>query len=102
MTSGYDFVDGDTNASDCFGHGTHVSGTVLGSTYGVAKATHAVALRVWDLSGERQLSDSIAAFDWVVAHKQRTVGHQLQRLRQRVPARWTTPSPVRPRPASPW
>ena len=29
-SSGYDFVDNDSNAADCNGHGTHVSGTVAG------------------------------------------------------------------------
>ena len=67
--SGWDFVDGDADASDCYGHGTHVSGTVGGSTFGVAKAVHYVSLRVWDCAGSGWMSDMIAALDWAVAHK---------------------------------
>jgi subtilisin family serine protease len=44
--SGYDFVDNDSNATDCNGHGTHVAGTVGGTTYGVAKAVQLVGVRV--------------------------------------------------------
>ena len=67
--SGYDFVDGDTNASDCQGHGTHVAGTIGGSTYGAAKAVKLVALRVLDCNGSGYFSDSIEALDWILTHK---------------------------------
>ena len=67
--SGYDFVDGDTVATDCEGHGTHVAGTVAGSTYGVAKAVQVVSVRVLDCEGAGYASDIIDALDWVVAHK---------------------------------
>lgn len=69
-SSGYDFVDSDTNASDCgAGHGTHVSGTIGGSAYGVAKSVKYVSLRVFDCEGSGWISDTIAALDWVISHK---------------------------------
>jgi serine protease len=69
---GYDFVDDDTNASDCTngtGHGTHVAGTLGGSTYGVAKEVKLVSLRVFDCEGNATLSDFISSLEWAVAHK---------------------------------
>lgn len=68
-TSGYDFVDYDSYAGDCEGHGTHVAGTIGGSTYGAAKSIRVVALRVLDCYGSGYLSDVIDALDWVVANK---------------------------------
>jgi subtilisin family serine protease len=65
--SGYDAVDGGS-ADDCNGHGTHVSGTVGGATYGVAKAVRLVAVRVLDCLGTGATSGVIAGVDWVTAN----------------------------------
>lgn len=75
-TSGYDFVDNDTNASDCNGHGTHVAGTVGGATYGVAKAVSLVAVRVLNCSGSGTTSGVVAGIDWVTKnHKAKAVAN---------------------------
>ncbi|MFI5895878.1 S8 family serine peptidase [Actinoplanes sp. NPDC051513] len=65
---GYDFVDRDTTAADCNGHGTHVAGTIGGAHYGVAKKVRLVAVRVLDCEGEGTLSGVIAGVDWVTSH----------------------------------
>ena len=65
--SGFDAVDGGS-ADDCNGHGTHVAGTVGGSTYGVAKNVHLVAVRVLDCSGSGTTAGVIAGVDWVTAN----------------------------------
>ena len=66
-TSGYDAIDGGS-ADDCNGHGTHVAGTVGGSTYGVAKGVSLVAVRVLDCGGSGTTSGVIAGVDWVTGH----------------------------------
>jgi subtilisin family serine protease len=65
--SGFDAVDGGS-ADDCNGHGTHVAGTVGGSTYGVAKGAALVAVRVLNCSGSGTTSGVIAGVDWVTAN----------------------------------
>jgi subtilisin family serine protease len=55
-------------ASDCNGHGTHVAGTIGGSTYGVAKGVSLHAIRVLDCGGSGTTSGVIAGVDWVTAH----------------------------------
>ncbi|MBW3563142.1 MAG: S8 family peptidase [Acidobacteria bacterium] len=62
---GYDAVDGDSNASDCNGHGTHVAGTVGGTTWGIAKGVTLYAVRVLDCNGSGTTSGVIAGIDWV-------------------------------------
>jgi aqualysin 1 len=64
VTSGFDAVDGGS-ADDCAGHGTHVAGTVGGTTVGVAKGVSLVAVRVLDCAGSGTTSGVIAGVDWV-------------------------------------
>ena len=69
-TSGWDFVNNDADASDCNGHGTHVAGTIGGTTYGVAKNVALVAVRVLDCGGSGSWSGIIAGIDFVTAEHQ--------------------------------
>lgn len=59
----YDAFGG--SGTDCNGHGTHVAGTVGGSTYGVAKAVRLRGVRVLNCSGSGSWSGIIAGMDWV-------------------------------------
>lgn len=68
--SATDIVDGDSDASDCQGHGTHVAGTIGGKTYGVAKGVTLNAVRVLDCQGSGSTADVIAGVDWVTQHHQ--------------------------------
>lgn len=65
---GTDTVDDDADATDCNGHGTHVSGTIGGTSYGLAKRTRLIGVRVLDCAGSGATSGVIAGLDWVVAH----------------------------------
>lgn len=57
-----------TNTTDCNGHGTHVSGTTVGTTYGVAKKARVTPVRVLDCNGSGANSGVIAGIDWVTAN----------------------------------
>ncbi|MEX0691021.1 MAG: S8 family serine peptidase [Gemmatimonadales bacterium] len=63
---GFDTFGGD--GQDCHGHGTHVAGTVGGTTWGVAKQVSLVAVRVLDCNGSGTTSGVIAGVDWVTAN----------------------------------
>jgi subtilisin family serine protease len=65
---GFDAVGGRGSGTDCNGHGTHVAGTVGGSTYGVAKSVSLVAVRVLGCKGSGTTSGVIAGIDWVTAN----------------------------------
>lgn len=68
--SGFDAIDGGT-ADDCDGHGTHVAGTVGGTTFGVAKKVQLVAVRVLDCAGSGTWEGVIEGIDWVTANAQK-------------------------------
>jgi subtilisin family serine protease len=62
--SGFDAVDGGS-ADDCNGHGTHVAGTIGGTTYGVAKQITMKAVRVLDCQGSGTTAQFVAGLDWL-------------------------------------
>lgn len=64
----FDAVDG--TMSDCNGHGTHVAGTIGGSTYGVAKNVTLHGVRVLNCSGKGSESQTLAGIDWVMQNHQ--------------------------------
>lgn len=65
------FGSTDPNAwTDCNGHGTHVSSTSVGSTWGVAKKATIHAVRVLDCQGSGTGAAILAGMDWVIANAQ--------------------------------
>jgi len=70
VISGFTAINDGLGTNDGNGHGTHVSGTVGGSTYGVAKNVTLVAVRVLDSSGSGTNSGVIAGIDFVTSDHQ--------------------------------
>ncbi len=67
VLAGYNAVADTNGTNDCNGHGTHVSGTVGGTTWGVAKGVSLIPVRVLDCTGSGSYSGVIAGIDWVAA-----------------------------------
>jgi subtilisin family serine protease len=65
MAAGYTAISDGRGTSDCNGHGTHVAGTVAGTTYGVAKRATVIPVRVLGCNGSGTNSGVIAGIDWV-------------------------------------
>jgi serine protease AprX len=71
-----DFVNGRTMPYDDNGHGSHVSGIILGNGYdtfgaraGIAPSANLISLKVLDDHGGGYISDVIAALQWTIANK---------------------------------
>ena len=62
---GFTAINDGRGSLDCNGHGTHVAGTIGGSTYGVAKGVRLVAVRVLSCSGSGSTSGVIAGVNYV-------------------------------------
>lgn len=61
---GFNAIADSNGTNDCNGHGTHVAGTIGGTTWGVAKAVQLVPVRVLDCAGSGSLSGVVAGVDW--------------------------------------
>jgi len=68
---GFSFVWNDNSTDDCLGHGTHVTGSIASTTYGVAKFASVTPVRVIDCDGWGNMSDVVAALDWIAASRDR-------------------------------
>ena len=66
---GHDSVGDGMGGNDCHGHGTHVAGTVGGTTWGVAKQANLFSVRVLDCTGGGTLSSVLEGIDWVTANR---------------------------------
>ncbi|MEY5101094.1 MAG: hypothetical protein RJA36_3813 [Pseudomonadota bacterium] len=69
VKTGTTTINDGRGTDDCHGHGTHVAGTVGGSTYGVAKGVNLVPVRVLDCKGSGTWSGVVAGIDWVTQQK---------------------------------
>jgi subtilisin family serine protease len=67
VEAGATAISDGNGTGDCNGHGTHVAGTLGGSTYGVAKSVRLVPVRVLGCDGSGTLSGVISGLDWIVA-----------------------------------
>lgn len=65
---GFDAISSTGLGLDKNGHGTHVAGTVGGTTWGVAKAVNLFAVKVLNDRGSGTNSGIIAGIDWAVNH----------------------------------
>lgn len=68
MGNGYTAIFDGQGTSDCNGHGTHVAGTLGGTTWGIAKGVTIHPVRVFGCSGGSPWSTVIAGIDWVTAN----------------------------------
>ncbi|MQM27948.1 S8 family serine peptidase [Glycomyces albidus] len=66
--NGYDFIQNDSTPQDGNGHGTHVAGTVGGTTYGVAKNVTLHGVRVLDNAGSGTTAGVVNGINWVAAN----------------------------------
>jgi subtilisin family serine protease len=65
VLAGFTAINDGRGSNDCNGHGTHVAGTVGGTTYGVAKQVTLVPVRVLNCQGSGTWSGVIAGLDWI-------------------------------------
>ncbi len=66
----FDAIGDGQNGNDCYGHGTHVAGTIGGAGYGVAKNATLHSVRVLNCSGGGGVLGLLNAVEWITANRQ--------------------------------
>lgn len=67
ITLGASFIE-DSEGEDDQGHGSHCAGTAAGKTYGVAKKSNLIAVKVLGADGSGSNSGVLQGIDWAVQH----------------------------------
>ncbi|XP_070561738.1 aqualysin-1-like [Ptychodera flava] len=67
----FDVYDEPAEYGDCNGHGTHVSGTIGGRMFGVAKNVALWSVRVLNCKGTGRMSSILAGMEYVAVHGQK-------------------------------
>ena len=71
-----DFVEpSNTEPKDETGHGTHVAGTILGRTIGIARDAKLIVARVFNKEGEASDDGLLAAGQWILEKKPQVVNN---------------------------
>lgn len=63
--NGFSVYPNDPATADCNGHGTHVAGTLAGTTWGVAKGAIVHPVRAFDCFGGGVDAEIVRSIDWV-------------------------------------
>jgi len=69
MGNGFTAINDGWGSGDCQGHGTHVAGTIGGTTYGVAKGVTLHPVRVLACDGRGSEAQIVAGMDWVAVNR---------------------------------
>jgi subtilisin family serine protease len=68
VSGGVDEILDGNGTNDCHGHGTHVAGTVGGTSHGIAKLVNLHPVRVATCVGGAPASGVVAGIDWVTTN----------------------------------
>lgn len=66
VSKGFDVIGSDQANTDCHYHGTHVAGTIAGTSYGLAKKASIIPLRVLGCTGSGSTTGILRAINWVM------------------------------------
>ena len=70
IKTGYSAIDDPNGTEDCNGHGSHVSGVVGGTIYGVAKSVNIIPVRVLGCAATGTTSSVLSGINWMIANHQ--------------------------------
>jgi hypothetical protein len=68
VASGFTAFSDGNGTNDCHGHGTHVAGSVAGSTYGFATQATIIPVRVLNCEGSGSTAGIVSGINWIIEH----------------------------------